>query len=77
MPAVPAQAGRGAGPGRGGHIALPQMYEGDTRITNAADSNCVSIMAGTSDQVRDHVRHQAGRGTCPPTMRMRRRCQGR
>ena len=60
--AVPAQAVADTSP-------LPQMYEGDTRITNAADSNCVSIMAGTSDwwcATTCATRQDAA--SCPPTM---------
>jgi len=60
--AVPAQAVANTSP-------LPQMYEGDTRITGAADSNCVSIMAGTSDwwcATTCATRQDAA--SCPPTM---------
>ena len=60
--AVPAEAVADTSP-------LPQMYEGDTRITGAADSNCVSIMAGTSDwwcATTCATRQDAA--SCPPTM---------
>ena len=60
--AVPAEAVAETSP-------LPQMYEGDTRITGAADSNCVSIMAGTSDwwcATTCATRQDAA--SCPPTM---------
>ena len=48
---------------------LPQIWNGDDRVNNAAESNCVSIMAGTSDWwCATTCASRQDEASCPPTM---------